>query len=88
MELVMIRGKLYWFNDFDGESIDGIAVSAFSNDIAMKKDDVYYIFENAKSELANWFDTTEKEMVKHFFDNYPYSMESCPKEFIHHRKAA
>ena len=88
MELVMIKGKLYWFTDVAGKHVDGIALSAFGDSVAMKKEDVYYIFDGGKTEFWKLMDKGEKPIVDFLFDKYPYSMESCPTEFIHHNKAA
>ncbi len=87
MELVMIKGKLFWFTDVDGKHIDGFALGLFSDCIAMKKEDVYYIFDGSKQEFWSWMDKGEKPLIDHFFEKFPYTMESCPGEFIHHKAA-
>lgn len=82
MELMLIKGKLYWFTDFSGENIDGIAFGVFDRDIAMKREDVFYIFEGKKEEFINSFDQNEIDIVKFFFESFAYSMESCDEFFF------
>ncbi|MCK5884153.1 MAG: hypothetical protein KAG61_10705 [Bacteriovoracaceae bacterium] len=87
MELVIIKGKLYWFTDVGGKNVDGIALGALGDSVAMKKEDVYYIFENCKADLWSWMNKGERPLVDFFFEKYPYSVESCPTEFIHYKAA-
>lgn len=80
MELQMIAGQLYWYTPTNGPMIDGIAMSVVGDNVALRKDDVYYLFENLKSEFVESIDGDERFVISSFFDRYPYRIESAPSE--------